>query len=55
MRLVEGVVGRCAPPRKDHGGSNGLEKAGDSTDGDGVERTLLGEELCDDLDALLVH
>lgn len=45
---VEGV-GAGAPPGQDHGETDGLEDTSNTADGDGVERSLLGEELRDDL------
>lgn len=41
--------GRGAPPGEHHGHADRLKDAGKATDGDGVERALLGEELCNDL------
>jgi len=32
-------------PGKDHGHANGLEDTGNTANGDGVKRALLGEEL----------
>merc|ERR1712111_273823 len=46
-RLVE-WVGAGAPPGHEHGEADGLEDAGEGTDGDGVERALLGEDLGDE-------
>lgn len=47
--LVE-WVGAGAPPGHEHGEADGLEDAGEGTDGDGVERALLGEDLGDELE-----
>merc|ERR1711939_1060551 len=47
IRLVE-WVGAGAPPGHEHGETDGLEDAGEGTDGDGVERALLGEDLGDE-------
>ena len=51
--LVEGV-GAGAPVREEHAEAHGLEDAGQSTDGNGVEGALLGEDLGDEL-VLLVR
>ena len=47
-RLVKGV-GAGAPVGEEEGKTNGLEDAGNSANGDGVKRALLGEDLGDDL------
>lgn len=46
--LVEGV-GAGSPVGEEHGETDGLSDAGSSTDGDGVQGTLLGDDLGDDL------
>jgi hypothetical protein len=46
--LVEGV-GAGSPVGEEHAEADGLEDAGDGTDSNGVERTLLSEDLGDDL------
>jgi hypothetical protein len=46
--LVEGV-GAGAPVGEGHAEADSLEYAGGSTDGNGVKRTLLGDNLGDDL------
>lgn len=48
MRLVE-WVGAGSPPPEDQAEANGLEDAGESADGDGVERAFLSEDLGDEL------
>lgn len=37
------------PVGEEHGEADGLKDAGQRTDGNGVERTLLGDDLGDDL------
>jgi len=46
--LLEGV-GAGAPVSEEQGETHGLEDAGNSADGDGVKRTLLGQDLGDNL------
>jgi hypothetical protein len=40
---------RVPPVGEEHAEADGLEDAGDGTDSNGVERTLLSEDLGDDL------
>lgn len=46
--LLEGV-GAGAPVGEEQGETDGLEDTGNSADGDGVKRALLGKNLGDDL------
>jgi hypothetical protein len=46
--LLEGV-GAGAPVGEEQGETDSLEDAGNSADGDGVKRALLGDDLGDDL------
>lgn len=48
--LVEGV-GAGAPVGEEHGEANGLKDSSKSSDGDGVERALLGDDLGDNLES----
>jgi hypothetical protein len=50
-RLVEGV-GAGSPVGEEERETDGLHTAGESTDGNGVERALLGEDLGDNLTLL---
>ena len=52
IRLVEGV-GAGSPVGEEEGETDGLHDAGDGTDGDGIERALLGDDLGDDLRGML--
>lgn len=47
------VMKLLTPPGHEHAEADGLEDAGKSTNGDGVERALLGEDLGDELDISL--
>jgi hypothetical protein len=47
-RLVEGV-GAGSPVGEEQAEADGLEDTGNGTDSDGVKRTLLGDDLGDDL------
>lgn len=51
--LVE-WVGAGSPPGHEEGQANGLEGAGKGANGDGVKRTLLGDDLRDELGLRLV-
>jgi hypothetical protein len=51
-RLVEGV-GAGSPVGKEQAEPDGLEHAGDGTDGNGVHGTLLSDNLGDDLVTLV--
>jgi hypothetical protein len=51
--LVEGV-GAGAPVGEEQRQANGLKNTGKGSNGDGVERALLGEDLRDNLRAMLV-
>lgn len=46
--LLEGV-GAGAPVGEEDAEADSLEDAGKSTDGDGVEGTLLSDDLCNEL------
>jgi hypothetical protein len=48
-RLVEGV-GAGSPVGEEQAEADGLEDTGNGADGNGVKRTLLGEDLGDNLD-----
>lgn len=50
--LVEGV-GSGAPVGQDQAEADGLEDAGQRTDGEGINRALLQEELRDELEVLI--
>jgi hypothetical protein len=50
-RLVEGV-GAGSPVCEEQAEADGLEDTGNGTDSNGVKRTLLGEDLGDDLGAV---
>jgi hypothetical protein len=52
-RLVEGV-GAGTPVCEEQAKTNGLEDAGKSTNSDGINGTLLGDDLCDELVMLVV-
>ena len=49
LSLVE-WVGSGAPVGEEHAEANSLEDLGDNTDGDEVKRSLLGNDLSDELD-----
>lgn len=46
--LVEGV-GTGSPPGEEQAKADGLEHAGHGANGNGIEGTLLGEDLADEL------
>lgn len=46
--LVEGV-GASSPPGQEQAESDGLEDSGYRANGNGIKRTLLGEDLADEL------
>jgi hypothetical protein len=46
--LVEGV-GASSPPGQEQAETDGLEYPGYSTHGNGIKRSLLGEDLADEL------
>lgn len=46
--LVEGV-GTSSPPGEEQAESDSLEHPGHSANGNGIKRTLLGEDLADEL------
>lgn len=48
QHLVE-WVGSCAPVGEEQAQANSLEDAGDNTNGNGIQWSLLGDNLCDDL------
>lgn len=48
IRLVK-KRSASAPPRHEHGQTDGLEDAGKGADGNGVERALLSEDLRNEL------
>ena len=47
-------VGPGAPPGQDHAETHGLNNAAESADADDLERTVLGDDLADELDSLSV-
>jgi len=47
QHLVE-WVGSCSPVGEEQAQSDGLEDAGDDTNGDCIQRSLLGDNLCND-------
>lgn len=49
INLVAEWVGASAPVGQEHAEADGLEDASQSSDGDSVEGTLLGEDLSDEL------
>lgn len=44
------LLGVGSPPGEEKGKTNSLEDTGNSTDGDGVKRSLLSEDLSNELD-----
>jgi hypothetical protein len=52
-RLVEGV-GAGSPVGEEQAEADGLEDTGNGANSDGVERTLLGDDLGDDLSGVSI-
>ena len=49
------LLGVGSPPCQEQGKTNSLEDTGKSTNGNGIKRSLLSEDLCDELQLISIR